>query len=66
MGIQKSVELNEKSDATSAVTPPVRKRFFIALLPPEEVRAKANEIKGGDAIAMRVKQLFVHHRMSHC
>ncbi len=40
MGIEKSVELNETSDA------PIRKRFFIALLPPEQVRAKANEIKG--------------------
>ena len=46
MGIPKSMELNEKSNATSAVTPPVRKRFFVALLPPEDVRVKANEIKG--------------------
>lgn len=42
MDIKKSVELNEKSDLTSSV----RKRFFIALLPPAEVQARANEIKG--------------------
>ncbi|MGB3298788.1 MAG: 2'-5' RNA ligase family protein [Phormidesmis sp.] len=42
MGTQKSVELNEKSDLASSVC----KRFFIALLPPEEVRLKANEVKG--------------------
>jgi 2'-5' RNA ligase len=44
MGIEKSVELklNEKSDLVTSV----RKRFFIALLPPAQVRAKANEIKG--------------------
>jgi 2'-5' RNA ligase len=42
MGIEKSVELNEKSDLTASV----RKRFFIALLPPEDVRIKANEVKG--------------------
>lgn len=45
MGIEKSVELNEKSDSAASVSP-VRKRFFIALLPPENVRIKANEIKG--------------------
>ncbi len=45
MGIEKSVELNEKSDAPFS-TSPVRKRFLIALLPPEPVRAKANEVKG--------------------
>lgn len=38
MGNQKTVELNEKSTN--------RKRFFIALLPPVDVQAKANEIKG--------------------
>ena len=42
MGTKKSVELNEKSDLASSVC----KRFFIALLPPEEVRVKANEVKG--------------------
>jgi 2'-5' RNA ligase len=42
MGIEKSVELNEKSDWAGSI----RKRFFIALLPPEDVRLKANEIKG--------------------
>ncbi|MEL6813357.1 MAG: 2'-5' RNA ligase family protein [Cyanobacteria bacterium J06598_3] len=42
MDTQKSVELNEKSDLTAAV----RKRFFVALLPPADVQAKANEIKG--------------------
>ncbi len=38
MGNQKTVELDEKSAS--------RKRFFIALLPPVDVQAKANEIKG--------------------
>ena len=42
MGTKKSVELNEKSDLAASVC----KRFFIALLPPEEVRVKANEVKG--------------------
>lgn len=36
MGIEKSVELNERSEL---------KRFFIALLPPEDVQIRANEIK---------------------
>lgn len=40
MGIEKSAELNEKSDSS------VRRRFLIALLPPEDVRVKANEIRG--------------------
>lgn len=38
MGDSKTVEPNEKSTN--------RKRFFIALLPPVDVQAKANEIKG--------------------
>ena len=42
MDTPKSSELNEKSNITAAI----RKRFFIALLPPDEVQAKANEIKG--------------------
>ncbi len=42
MAIEKSVELNERSKSP----PPVCKRFFVGLLPPEEVRVKANEIKG--------------------
>lgn len=42
MDTNKSVELNEKSDLTATV----RKRFFVALLPPEAVQMKANEIKG--------------------
>ncbi len=42
MGIEKSGELNEKSDLVGSI----RKRFFVALLPPEDVRLKANEIKG--------------------
>lgn len=42
MDTSKSVELNERSN----LVPPVCKRFFVALLPPEEVRVKANEIKG--------------------
>jgi 2'-5' RNA ligase len=40
MGIEKSAELNEKSDSS------VLRRFLIALLPPEDVRLKANEIRG--------------------
>ena len=46
MDTQKSVELNEKSNLTSPSRSTVRKRFFVALLPPAEVQAKANEIKG--------------------
>ena len=42
MGTNKSVELNEKSDLASSVC----RRFFIALLPPENVCIKANEVKG--------------------
>jgi len=45
MGIEKSVELNEKSNSLERDAQ-VRKRFFIALLPPEDVRIRANEIKG--------------------
>lgn len=41
MGNSKSVGLNEKSDLISSS----RKRFFIALLPPEEVRVRANQVK---------------------
>ncbi|MGC1307489.1 MAG: 2'-5' RNA ligase family protein [Phormidesmis sp.] len=42
MGIEKSVELNEKSDSPASV----RRRFFVALLPSEAARLKANEVKG--------------------
>ena len=46
MDTQKSVELNEKSNLTSTSRSAVRKRFFVALLPPDKVQAKANKIKG--------------------
>lgn len=42
MGTNKSVGLNEKSDLASSVC----RRFFVALLPPEDVSIKANEVKG--------------------
>ncbi|MEO0704918.1 MAG: 2'-5' RNA ligase family protein [Cyanobacteria bacterium J06649_5] len=49
MDTQKSVELNEKSNLKADTKPvseaTVRKRFFVALLPPAEVQAKVNDIK---------------------
>lgn len=41
MGNSNSAELNEKSDLISSS----RKRFFIALLPSEEARIRANQVK---------------------